>query len=408
MLEKNRSVGESGSRWPSRVVMVVFLLFFGWALWESPSIPELNAFHREIWETPTITDLGNAVRIQIKDKQGGLLLRQQLSATQRYRLVVEGRGGPMTMRFKSDDEPYEYLSAPDGRFSRVIAGARNIELLFFFDAPTSYDLSFARVEPCPVCKTADDLKARVLAEVPGLDTMTPIERIRALLRWAANVTDYTPDLSLIPHDFAAMEDFRELFEFFDKDIGGVSCAGMAVFTTRIFHRFGIDSFTFSYGIPGSWITHASVVVPLDGRFLIADPTFGVMYEFNDHPLDITEGLRLIRADRQNEIRAIELGLEGRDIISPVPQWREIFCPAEQALPSGAIGCKLGARSYHQIFAQIHSTEWARAGVPLDDWALLRLMFKGVFSVGDGLNPAARASFIAQLRESGIPFHHEPQ
>lgn len=368
------------------------------AIWASPFGTSAAVLRPVSWQDPILVNLPDGVRVIVKDRPAGLALSHRVEQPGRYRLVVRGRGGPMTLRLRLDDGAYEYLAAPDGTLHRTLSGFRAIEILIYADAPASYDLLTVRLEPCATCRTADDLVSRVRAEVPDLDGRSGIDRILALQSWAASVSDYSHDPSLIPSDFEQREDFDALFEFFDKDLGGVSCGGMAVFARRVFQRFGIDAFTINYGVPGTRVTHVSLVVPYGDKFLLVDPTFGVFYRYGAAPLSIADGLRLIRAGKSHLIETVANQTAKRDAIVPAP-----WCRADASLNERA-RCRLGLSELWARFVAEQGSMWADAGVPLTDVPLLRLLLHGVFHIGPGTRGESRRHFIAQLRELGIPFH----
>jgi hypothetical protein len=116
------------------------------------------------------------------------------------------------MRLQIDQTPPEYLAAPAGPTDRVIAGASLLEVLVYSDTPAAYSLKRLELRECPACKTAEDLRQRILAEAPGAATATGLEKAIALLKWSANAADYTAMSELTPADFESWPVERAVYD----------------------------------------------------------------------------------------------------------------------------------------------------------------------------------------------------
>ena len=165
-----------------RLLLVVMLMF---------ATTPVVAFDRSLWHSPVISDKSGVTEIRIESAPAGLFLREKLDPKKRYKLRVKGTGQPITMRLQIDDKTREYLVAPMGATDRTIADASRLELLFYSDKPASYRIESAEIKECPKCRTIDDLRKRILNEVPEVATAAGLDRAIALMNWAANVADYT-------------------------------------------------------------------------------------------------------------------------------------------------------------------------------------------------------------------------
>lgn len=365
---------------------------------------DLKTWTRESWQSPTLTERSRGLDITVATGSGGVYFRRTLDASKRYQVTANGQGEPLTMRLQLDDRPHEYLAAPIGSTDRIITGATRLEVLFYSDKPSSYALEQLDINECPTCKTAEDLRERILYEAPEVGTTTGLDKAIALMKWAANIADYTSIPKLIPGDFESWSAEKAVYDFFDKDVGGVSCGGHAVFLQRILHMFDVDAFTINYGVPGSYVTHVSVVVPHEGRFYLFDPSFALTFGMHGRAAPIDEVLRAISAGRGNDVAMREHGLERRDFVLPSENKNLYICDAMRSRPDGVEICKIGGKSQIGNFARENAESWREAGVPFDDAALFRLMLKGFFGIGPSLQPANREMFVALLSELKIPMH----
>lgn len=366
-----------------------------------------EAFDREPWQAPVISEAAGATEIRIEKAPAGLYFRRKLDAAKRYALSVNGSAGPITLRLQLDDRPHEYLAAPVAATTHVISGASKLELLFYADKPAVYRLEQLTLDECLACRTRDDLKARIEREAPDVASSSGLAKAIALLKWASNVADYSPRPELTPRDFESWLVEKMVYEFFDKDLGGVACGGHSVFFRHVLDLFGIDAFTINFGIPNSFATHVTVVVPHGGEFYMLDPSFGVTLAHDRSHLDVAGALRLFRSGNVEAIAVREHGLARRDIID----YRNVKYPALEGIcvdrsvtAAGIPKCTIGDNSLLSVFQKNNARYWSERGVALDNAAFVRLMFEGFFSVGPSKNPTHRSRFIELLAKNGIGFH----
>jgi hypothetical protein len=366
-------------------------------------VTEAAAFERSAWQAPMIEEqAGAGTTIRIETPPAGLVLRKSLDPSKRYLLTVIGHGDPIVMRLQLGDRPHEYQPAPSPRADRVIDGADRIELLFYAEHAASYVLESAVIEECESCRTAADLKSRILREAPEIGASIGLEKALAVLHWAVNTADYSADPRYIPSDFESWPPEKAVFEFFDKDVGGVSCGGQSVFLSRVLHLLDIEAFTIGYGMPGTSLTHVTVVVPHEGKFYIVDPSFAATFRSRERYLDIDTALTVLGAGRELPVEIVELDSAQRDLHGVATHSEA--CDSVAKTPSGRTKCKLGPNSLLQSYITNERATWQRSGMELDNVALLRLMRSGFFSVGPSLDESVRERFIELIKSKGVQFH----
>src|SRR5262249_17819696 len=219
----------------------------------------------------------------------------------------------------------------------VIEQTARLELLFYSNEPSSYRLTALSLEPCAACMTAEALVRRIQAEVPELDGAEGLEKARLLLKWSANVADWSIDNTAVLGAVEAMSPADALYNVFDKNAAGVLCGGQSVFYANILHLFGIEAFTVNFGIDAVYLNHVSVVVPHMGRHYLLDPSFAGYFARNGEILPLEE---LIATNRQadfSDIRFVELGIEDREFLGE--DFPADFCAAPPRQAGPALMCQ---------------------------------------------------------------------
>jgi len=260
---------------------------------------------------------------------------------------------------------------------------------------------------CPTCVSSETLRRRIIEEAPEVAQLSGIDKAIALLQWASTTGDYSPDPGLTPASFETWSAQKMVYDFFDHDLGGISCGGYAVFFRKILNLFGIDAFEVNYGIPNSYVTHVTVIVPDRGEFYVLDPSFAVTFTRGNENLSVDRAIKLIMSGRSDLIHPREHLQRGRDIL--VRSRREIssfpeICERLSTTPAGLTKCSTTSYSYFSAFQRGSSAEWRKFNVQLDNAGLFRLMREGFFSVNRSIDPRSRTKFIARMKNLGIPFH----
>jgi len=352
----------------------------------------------EPYGAPAVTIEGEALRIKSTAASDGLTLTRRLDPNQRYRLAVRGSGEGFVLRISRDGDLTYHFAPPHGDVEFTIADTAQLEVLAFALHPSSYALQPPSLTPCPACVTADELVQRIRAEIPGLDQAQGLQKALLLLKWAANATTWSMDQPLAPTEGMTAED--ALFKVFDKHDSGVMCGGQAVFYADVLHDFGMDAFTMNFGMDKTDLTHVTVIVPFAGKYYLLDPTFAAYYSRGGEPVPLGELLTAVDAGHVSDISFNELGVANRRFLASV--FIDGFCAGSPMTVAGAKSCSPREGKYFKTYLNGVAEAITAAKLPLDKTLLPRLLRRGVFSVGPSLQPAARAGFVAKLKQAGIP------
>lgn len=370
------------------------------------SLQECANCHADAWTKapygqPDLTETEAGLRIQVERAPAGLFFRKLLDPGKRYRFSAVGTCRAFSVRMRRDDRPFEYLGGTD-QLSRTISGVRDFEALIYSDKPATCDLSEIEIKECPTCKTAADLQARIRADIPDLDAMPTIDKARALLHWASTTLNWTVEPGTAVAHFQSISLVDSVYDVFDRDVGGIICGGAAVYYSNVLHEFGIDAFTIDIGPKRDPLTHVTVVIPFDGKFLLYDPTFAMHYEQDGRDIDMFSILTDYRAghslaaSRSYSIASRKVLFKNED--------REA-CGTNIWQSNGWKICRLGSTDFLQRYfrAKAMAGKLSRHGIAPDHFALIALLDKGIFGVGPALDPKSREAFMRRAREAGLTF-----
>jgi hypothetical protein len=124
----------------------------------------------------------------------------------------------------------------------------------------------------------------ITASIPGYETMTDIEKVRALRLY---VFQHTPVGDPLIHFEVVTQPLKDAYALFAKT-GGVYCGGTAIMLSRVYKAAGFNSWVYDFGVTG-FATHATTLVEVDGDTILQD-TF-LNYEYVDAhgmPIPFTE------------------------------------------------------------------------------------------------------------------------
>jgi len=176
--------------------------------------------------------------------------------------------------------------------------------------------------------TDDALKESIVNEFPAWDHLSDWERVSTLRHWAAQRIDMS-SATLFLHDNASFHFYFQnvsvILDAFERNWGGVWCAGTAWTLKRLYELFGYESYYLATGDPGNSsypaLTHAETLAYIDvnsSRILsIQDAYFDVSYTDREgRPLDYFQMLHLLRDQKHEEIKIVPSSDEGvtRDMI----------------------------------------------------------------------------------------------
>ncbi len=183
----------------------------------------------------------------------------------------------------------------------------------------------AQVQELP--KTNSLLKEQILFEIPSLSKALrkgeTLQAAELILGWAARTGDFALDGSTVGLTSTATSVADLYYNFFEKDVVGMSCGGYGNYYSSLLKLFEIDSLDIGFGqLPV--LTHVTVVIPLlekgKWNFYLMDPTFGTTFKNPDTGKQGTffDLIDYRRAGRLSEIDIQTLSLDERDFLSPVP------------------------------------------------------------------------------------------
>lgn len=147
-----------------------------------------------------------------------------------------------------------------------------VVLLLLFAAGNASAQIGAVIEALP----ADRLYvAGISASISGYNTMTNIERVRALRLY---VYQHTPFDDPLIHDQVVNLPLNDAYAVFAKGNGGLYCGGAAIMLSRVYKAAGFNSWIYNFGEPEQ-ATHQTTLVEVDGDVILQDGFFN--YEYVD-------------------------------------------------------------------------------------------------------------------------------
>jgi hypothetical protein len=348
----------------------------------------------------------------------GLIATFVIDPKDRYQLVVNGvaRTGPVNLRTTLDDADPRWFAAPSGEFRQTVADSRQVEVVIYADSPFEYAVETVRLEPCPTCRTDADLNDQISTEIPGIRELAAREPLAAageLLAWAAPRTTFAlaSALQIVPvemPDKAAVD-----YQRFLSASAGVYCGGAAEFLMRVYRMFGIPAATIDFGVAGTDLTHVTVLVADPGgkhaRFFVFDPTFNAVFRRGPTGdlVDLGTLLDLERRGAFSGVRFVEGSLLDRRWLRPA----DLNWQAEH--PAVAARCEVVLSSHGQTeicrhpsfrlqhYSELFEADLRRHRLRADDALVVRLLRRGVFSIGQFEDQATREALIALFARSGI-------
>jgi hypothetical protein len=121
--------------------------------------------------------------------------------------------------------------------------------------------------------------ASITASIPGYETKSDIEKVRALRLY---VYQHTPVGKPLVHDQVIDLPLSDAYAVFAKG-GGVYCGGTAIMLSRVYKAAGFNSWLYDFGEPeerdGGPATHETTLVEVDGDVIIQDAYLN--YEYVD-------------------------------------------------------------------------------------------------------------------------------
>ncbi|MCA9092312.1 MAG: hypothetical protein KDA68_02400 [Planctomycetaceae bacterium] len=261
--------------------------------------------------------------------------------------------------------------------------------------------------------TNDALRQQILFELPELTAaLISGETLKAaelILKWAARTGDFALDGSTVNIAAQANSAADLFYNYFEPDVGGMSCGGYGNYFSSLLKLFEIDSLNIGFGqLP--LLTHVTVVIPIreagTWKFYLMDPTFGTTF-INPETAQLATLFDLIdfkRAGRLDELSEQTIDLGERDFLSPTPS----------SIPELTFqGMSSGNYVYHcenyslGTYLYWWSTSLNNSGYSADQEGFVSLIENWVYNAlmyGNQTTMAeARTAFINEVTNRGITF-----
>lgn len=357
---------------------------------------------------------GNII-IKMESPPAGLFLRKTLDPHKRYELKVEG-SGKANMRISTGEGKLQYYSAPSVKTSlRTISDTKNLEVLFYSDSVSLYEIFEASISQCPQCKTDDDYYQEMISE-PGYPLQdnynSTAEFALALLNWASNHADYAKDGKIIDisKKLNSKGAAQRYIEGYKKDMVGSYCGGLATFFTDLMKLEGFTAFTINFGTTEHDLTHVtSVIYNLFGseKFYILDPTFNGYFA---RPSGELIDVETLLSTNHIDLQFVENAVASRDyLFSKSPQNIDnnfVNCSAIKAEQTTIYSCKQPNYS-SKVYFKVFGPHFQKIGLSPNAIGVVALLRHRIFSVGTAPDEVHKA-FLTILNEKAIPYGYPNQ
>jgi hypothetical protein len=333
----------------------------------------------------------------------GIFLNKQIDPKKKYILSVAGEdilGKASTRLTIGGDRTYAYVGKEGSQWT--ISGAEHLEVLFYADAPFTYSVDRISLSDCDACGTNDDLKNKILAEIPELDGLLKSDRYAAavrLLDWASNEYVFAMSDNIIKTNSKVQsESAADLYflEFQPRHWGGY-CGAAAVFFEKILRLFDLDAFTVNFGEIQDDLTHVTVVLHISGDFFILDPSFNLqLMDKKGMPVSLTK----MDWTDFSKVDFIE---------QPVP--RRVFLVEEK---DGRL-CSTPPLSFEEDRFVCKISDWGvsrylrdwkermlRNGVDPSSAGFFSLLGRRIFSVGNNCTEQYCVQFLQEAKRRNVP------
>lgn len=175
-------------------------------------------------------------------------------------------------------------------------------------------------------------------KIPALsDPGTSMMKATTLLReWVAGWVDYPLSESL---EMSATANWHEsvdtLYRRFEADEKGVFCGGTATTLMKVYRAFGLDSWTYNFGVAKGSLTHVVTLVRADGKIIVQDAYADyTLTDGRGRPLDIRAILSLLHRGRAAAIRRSGAA-SARDILMTPSRYAQVSVSKGLSWPYGS-------------------------------------------------------------------------
>ena len=301
-------------------------------VWSASPVSAEPASPSWLYNSPHLASSDEGATITADPAPSGAAWTLHLDPARTYRVTISGRlvAHRFSLRTQADEGPLRYLRAPDGTMVMRTHGASTLDLLFYSDtAGAAYRLNSITVRECgDSCQTDRDLKAELLANVPGLDgALARGDDLRAaelILAWISPRIPFADGATTGPVSTNGMSAAEIYYDNLEPGTGGVFCGGAADFLQKVLSLFGIEVRPVDFGVPGTDLTHVTTMFereskPGSASLYVLDPSFGMTLSVGDgdgvRRASVTEALRLLIEGRDPLLSAKTADLRGRELVS---------------------------------------------------------------------------------------------
>ena len=192
------------------------------------------------------------------------------------------------------------------------------------------DLRAGVTDPAAVVKIA-------CRKIPALsDPRTSLTEATTLLReWAAGWIDYPISPNLLISATANWHDSVDtLYRRFMADENGVFCAGTATTLMKLYEAFGLNSWTYNFGVVKGSLTHVVTLVRADGKILVQDAYADyLLTDPRGRPLDIRTIVSLLHKGRAAAIHRAGAAT-AKDLLMTPSRYAQLSASKGMAWPYG--------------------------------------------------------------------------
>lgn len=148
--------------------------------------------------------------------------------------------------------------------------------------------------------------------------ISDFERVNMLRQWVATYVDWGSESTRIDHHTLDKKSLKEVYEYFQNDLGTVECGGATQILMRIYNLYGYHAYRYDSGTPTSF-NHIINIVRINHKekeiLSIQDPSYDVTYlTKNGEPFDFYQFLIDLKSKNIENIYVLEGNAKKRDYI----------------------------------------------------------------------------------------------
>jgi hypothetical protein len=193
--------------------------------------------------------------------------------------------------------------------------------------------------------------------------------------------------------------FNELDQFVENDLAGGYCSFVSAYTSKYFRKQNVDALTIGFGIPNTNMTHVTVVVNINEKFYIFDPTWNMVFKDKEGKhIDLFTLLQTKNYEAISKPARRDWLMKKSDIDSS----RYNNCISITNIRGKpAVKCNWDNYSFND-YLQNHDEYIKKHSLPSDSSLFVALLKRGMFYVKG--NWATRSLFLSEWKKTGFPVH----